>query len=348
MLRRTHSRLALSLLGAGVFLLVLAPMLTWYVAPRAKVSPINVDQTAVLTGQGSYFDIGSLSALRNQKITLTSHVLGDVSASERSGRAVWDVSTTVDTPKSLPLKDPRRSLLWITARSVTDRRTNQPVHCCGETPYFDGEAYLKFPFDVEKRTYRWWYDTLGAAVPLRFAGTTKVLGHEGYRFVGSVPPTKTGTRQVPGLLVDRPEQAQVFAEQWFSDAGVELVVDPSTGMVINSTIAPKVTLRAPGGKRDMVTLLQTDRLTLPKSELQAGVTTASDLSHQLRLISKTVPATAAAAGAPIAVIGLTLLIRGRRKLPPESHPPALSPEVSEVEPAADAAHGRGTLLKDRG
>ncbi|MGK5643686.1 porin PorA family protein, partial [Streptomyces sp. URMC 126] len=76
-------------------------------------------------------------------------------------------------------------------RWVTDRRTNLPVHCCDESPAFAGEAYLKFPFGVEKRTYQWWDNTLGGTVPMRFTDTTRVAGREGYRFTGSVAPTRT-------------------------------------------------------------------------------------------------------------------------------------------------------------
>ncbi len=131
-MRKTASPFSLVLLGLGVFLLVLAPMLAWYVAPRAQRTPVDVDVTTVFTGTGSYFDTGTLRTKNRQKITITRHVLGDVAESERSGRAVWDVSTTVDTPVTLELKDPRKAFQWTLERWVTDRRTNAPVHCCKE------------------------------------------------------------------------------------------------------------------------------------------------------------------------------------------------------------------------
>lgn len=55
---------------------------------------------------------------------------------------------------------PRDALEFVTGRWVTDRRTNKPVHCCEEKPYHEGEAYLKIPFDVQQRPYRWWDNTL--------------------------------------------------------------------------------------------------------------------------------------------------------------------------------------------
>jgi hypothetical protein len=328
-MRRSASPLSLVLLGVGVFLLVLAPMLAWYVEPRAQRTPIDVNVTTVFTGRGSYFDADTVAVKDDQEITVTRRVLGDVADSERSGKAVWDVSTAIDTPKTLPLKDPRKSLQWTTERWVTDRRTNRPVHCCDETPSFEGEAYLKFPFDVEKRGYHWWDNTLGATVPLRFAGTKKIEGYEGYRFTGTVKPTQTGTRQVPGRLVGRPKQGQVLAEEWYANGGIELVVDQRTGRIINAKIAPEKTLRAPGGKRDAVTLLRSDGLEFTEATRRAQVELAADDSGRLRLVGQTVPVAGGAVGAVLAPAGAALVVRGRPR------PPAPPGADHPVRPGTD-------------
>ncbi|MFJ5674755.1 DUF3068 domain-containing protein [Streptomyces sp. NPDC093097] len=311
---RTASPWSLALLGTGVFLLVLAPLLVWYVTPRAAVTPVDVDVTTVFTGTGSYFDTGSLTTRERQRITVTRHVLGDVAAAERSGRAVWDVSTTVDTPQTLPLNDPRRAFQWTTGRWVTDRRSNAPVHCCGESPgRFDGDAYLKFPFDVAKRTYRWWDDTLGAAVPLRFAGTTRLSGITGYRFTGTVPATRTGTRQVPGRLVGRPEQGQIQAEEWYANTGISLVVEERTGRIVDASISPLKTLRAPGARRDAVVLLRARNLAFTPATRRAQVTLARAESGKLTLVGRTLPVVAAAGGGALALAGGVLVARGGRR-----------------------------------
>ncbi|MEU9122333.1 DUF3068 domain-containing protein [Streptomyces sp. NPDC048506] len=303
---------ALAVLGLGVFLLALAPLLAWYVAPRAKVTPIDVDVTTVFTGTGSYFDTGALRTRDRQKITITRHVLGDVAESERSGRAVWDVSTTVDTPQTLPLRDPRKAFQWTTERWVTDRQTNAPVHCCEEAPTrFDGDAYLKFPFDVQKKGYRWWDSTLGAAVPLRFAGTREVQGYRGYRFTGTVPPTRAGSRQVPGRLVGRPRQGQIQAEEWYANSGIELVVEQRTGRIIDATISPLKTLRAPGARRDAVTLLHGDRLRFTPATQRAQVRLARADSDKLALVGRTLPVGAAVVGGVLTVAGAAWVARGR-------------------------------------
>nr|WP_121831314.1 DUF3068 domain-containing protein [Streptomyces sp. S1] len=310
-MRRTASPLSLFLLGAGVFLLVLAPLLVSHVLPEAKRTPLDVDTTTVFTGSGSYFDTKALKTVHDRPITITRQVRGDVAEGVKSGNAVWDVSTSVDTDATLPASDTRDSLQWTLERWVTDRRTNEPAHCCGESPVFDGEAYLKFPFDVEKRDYRWWDGTLGAVVPLRYAGPGTVQGHEGLRFTGSVPPTRTGVRQVPGKLVGLPERPQVLAEEWYANGGIELIVDRPTGRILYAAIGPRKTLRAPESDKDAVVLLSSGKLALTEATQRQQVGLAAADGDKLRLLGGTLPLGAGVLGGVLALIGGILVARGR-------------------------------------
>ncbi|GGZ11771.1 DUF3068 domain-containing protein [Streptomyces poonensis] len=313
-MRRHATPFSLVLLGLGTFLLVLAPLLAWYVTPRVAVNPVDVDTTAVYTGTGSVFDAGRLRTVPGRHITVTQRVRGDVAASERSGHAaVWDVVTTVDTDETLPAADPHDALDLTPHRWVSDRRTNRPVHCCGEQPYIEGEAYLKFPFDVQRRPYRWWDNTLGAPVVLRYQGVEKVRGYEGYRFTGSVPATRTGSRPVPGRIVGAPDRPQVLAEEWYANHGIELVVDRTTGRVLHAQTGPRRTLRAPGAHRDAAVLLDSRKLAFTPATQRAAVAQAQRDGERLRLLGRTVPFGAAVAGSALAVAGAVLVIRGRRR-----------------------------------
>ncbi|MFJ8558025.1 DUF3068 domain-containing protein [Streptomyces microflavus] len=318
-MRRNASPLPLFLLGAGVFLLVLAPLLVWYVQPQAKRTPIDIDTTTVFTGTGSYFDTSKVETVEGKEITITRQVRGDVADSLKSGNAIWDVSTSVDHSETLPASDPRDALQWTLERWVTDRTTNEPVHCCEESPTFDGEAYLKFPFDVERRAYRWWDGTLGGVVRLEYAGKKKVQGYEGYAFKGTVEPTRTGVRQVPGVLVGKPGTPQILAEEWYSNSGIELVVDRRTGRIMNAAIGPKKTLRAPGSSKDAVTLLESERVEFTKETQLKQVELASADSDRLALLSGTLPAGAIGLGLVLATVGIVLVVRGRRTEPEASN-----------------------------
>ena len=324
-MRRTASPISLILLGLGTFLLVLAPLLARYVAPRAAVNPIDIDQTAVYRGTGSVFDTEELETVPGQRITVTQRVRGNVEDSERSGRAaVWDVTTTVDTDKSLPAADPHDALEFIPHRWVMDRKTTKPVHCCGEKPYIEGEAYLKFPFDVQRRSYQWWDNSLGSTVTLRYQGTKKVQGYTGYRFTGTVAPAKVGTRLVPGTIVDEPDRPQVLAEEWYSNHGIELVVDQRTGRVVYAQVGPRRTLRAPGAKKDAVVLLDSRKIAFTSATQKEAVRLAERDSGQLRAVGTTLPIGAAVAGFVLAVVGGVLVVRGRRR--PESTDMSGTPE----------------------
>jgi len=310
-MRRTASPLSLILLGIGVFLLVLAPMLAWYVGPHAKRTPVDIDTTTVFKGKGSYFDTEKIKTVHDKNLTITRQVRGDVDDSNDE-HAVWDVVTSVDPDSSLPASDPHDSLQFTTERWVTDRETNKPVHCCGEKPYFEGEAYLKFPFDVQKRSYVWWDNTLGATVPLTFRGTKKIQGYEGYRFTAKVKPAKTGTRLVPGRLVGQPKRSNVLAEEWYANHGVELVADKRTGRIIYAAIGPRKTLRAPGSDKDATVLLDSERIAFTPKTQKAQVKLADDDSSRLELVSETLPIGAAALGGLLVIAGGVLVIRGRR------------------------------------
>lgn len=312
-MRRTASPLSLILLGLGTFLLVLAPMLAWYVEPRAAVNPIDIDTTAVYRGTGSYFDTDEIETVHDKPITVTQQVRGNVADSEKSGRAVWDVTTTVDTDKSLPAADPHDALEFFLNRWVTNRHTNQPVHCCKENPYFEGDAYLKFPFDVRRKSYQWWDNSLGSTVTLHYSGTKKIQGYRGYRFTGTVPPSKIGTRLVPGTIVGQKNKPQVLAEEWYSNHGIELVVDQRTGRVLYAQVGPRRTLRAPGAEKDAVVLLDSRRLAFTTATQKDQVKLAKKESGRLRMVGQTLPITAAVAGFVLAMVGGVLVVRGRKR-----------------------------------
>ncbi|GGX86147.1 DUF3068 domain-containing protein [Streptomyces fructofermentans] len=310
-MRRSVTPLSLVLLGLGVFLLVLAPLLAWYVEPRAQRTPVDIDSTTVFTGTGSYFDTKEIETVDDTRITITRQVRGDVADSEKSGRAVWDVSTSVDTDASLPAADPHDALQWSTERWVTDRKSNAPVHCCDETPYFEGEAYLKFPFDVQKRSYVWWDNTLGSTVTLAYRGTKRIQGYEGLRFTGRVPATQTGTRLVPGSIVGEPDRGQVLAEEWYANHGIELVADQRTGRIIYAAIGPRKTLRAPGGEKDAAVLLDSRRVAFTERTQKEQVELADADSGRLRLVGTTLPIGAGVAGFLLTALGVVLVVRGR-------------------------------------
>lgn len=307
------------LLGLGVLLLALVPLVDLYVLPRVELVPMDQQATVVSTGVGTYLDRNSLELKGPVPLTATTHVVGDVAAGQASGNAVWNVSTVVDSPDSLPLHDPRFSIDWTLEKWVADRKTTLPVHCCGESPVFDQGYYLKFPFDVQRHDYPLWNPKAKHAFPVHFTGTVNVRGHEFYRFDGTVPPTKIGEHDVPGQLVGLPrDKGMVHVDEYYADSDSQLLVDPRSGIPLGGSQHPHDTLRLPGDEKDRLTVLDTTFSTVPDAE-RSTFDLVTDTDGKLAVLQDTLPPVGLFGGSALTGLGLllTLLlaIRARRATP---------------------------------
>jgi hypothetical protein len=309
-LTRTLRRpvIAFLIFGLGVLCLVLVPLVHWYVLPRVEVAPIDSDVTDVSSGPGTYFDSNSLKTVGPVPLTVTRHLVGDVAASQANGVSVWNVSTRVDTATTIKWNDPRLSLSWTVQRWVFDPHTTDPVHCCGETPRFTGNAYLKFPFDLTKGGYEYWDPDARRSFPVHYVGERTVQGHLLYRFDGTLPPTRTTSTDVPGFLVGMPEhQGLVHVDEYFSDNATEVLVDPMSGVPVTGSQHPRITLRLPGGSADLATVFSAHFTSTPASVTTVlGVVDAAD--QKLRLVEDILPDTCLLLGSICAAIGAALLV----------------------------------------
>lgn len=113
----------------------------------------------------------------------------------------------------------------------------------------------------------------------------------------------------------RKKTPQVLAEEWYSNSGIELVVDKRTGRIINAAIGPKKTLRAPGSKKDAVVLLESKRVEFTEGTQKKQVSLASADSKRLATLGETAPMGAAGVGLVLTVVGVVLVVRGRREAP---------------------------------
>jgi hypothetical protein len=248
-------------------------------------------------------------------------VVGDVAAGVATGYAVWNISTRIDTPDTLPLPDPRSAYTWTVQRVVSNRHTGALVNCCGVDPSARADighlpyqfVDLQFPYGVQKTTYDYWDSETRSAYPVRFSGTTTVDGHELYRFRGTVPATTVGTEAVPGALIGLPNRpGMIQANVTYRDDGIEILVDPMTGAPVRTAERPVTTFRLPGSNQDRLTLMSGNFVTSPASE-QAVLTTAINGGRELRLFQVTVPIGLLGAGIVLVLGGTGLVIRSARR-----------------------------------
>ncbi len=298
--------------GIGVLALALVPLLRWYVLPRVEVLPLDENATSVSTGEGTYFDTTSLKVAGPVRLTVTTHVVGDVAAGQSSGDAVWNISTTVDTPATLDKQDPRQSIDWTLERWVGNRSTDRPVNCCGASTHFSGDAYIKFPFNVAKQTYTYWNPKARNAFPVHYAGNVDVGGLSLYRFQGTVPPTRISSTQVPGTLVGLTDPAMTNVDIYYQDKGTEIDVDPVSGIPVVTVQHAVTTFRLPGSGTDRLTLLaatfRTDR-----ASQDALVSLVRDTDAKLDLVQRTLPVVLLAAGSALVVLGAVLVVVALRR-----------------------------------
>ncbi|KAA9149718.1 DUF3068 domain-containing protein [Amycolatopsis acidicola] len=312
------------LIVLGAFCLALAPLLHWFVLPRLERTPADIDTTNVTMATGQYFDGTGLKG--PIQFTITTRVIGDVEAGAGHDVLVWDMSTQVDNPDTLAFADPRYSLQWIVERIVADPHTNEPVHCCGESPAHQGTAFLKFPFNVQKVAYQYWNPFVRKAFPVVYSGDVVLEGHTFYRFTGKVPATVSGSLDLPGSLVGMPQQpGMVHLDTYYRDDGIEVLVDPLSGAPVSTVQHVVTTARLPGGSDDLLTL-STFAVAPSSQAVHDNVQTAIANDRALNLIGTTGPLLLLVLGPVLLIIGIILLVRASRRarraqpLPPVREP----------------------------
>lgn len=282
------------LLGLGVFLLVTAGMLRFFVADKLIVTPIDQYAQTVAVGPGTYFDSG---ALRQQSADLVARrtLRADVPASN-DDTAVWDVSVALQTGDGTFV---RASV----DRVAVDRKTAEAVNCCGEAVDSDptrhsGVSY-KFPFGVEKRDYQVWDVNSRQSFPAKFVSEEEVQGLTTYKFQQLIPSQELRRQQVPAALVG--ETGTTFDAPVYYSNSRTLWVEPRTGVIVKGSEQNNTTLRNSQGQ-DKVTVVQFD-LTFDEATQRSQADLAEDGISSIRLVTLWGPLLAL-------VLGLILLAAG--------------------------------------
>jgi hypothetical protein len=298
-------------LGLGVFLLVLGPMLRWFVLPGVEVAPYDMDFTDVSSGPGSYLDPAT-GKVDSGTLTASRHALGDVAEGQRVGKAVWDVSIRLDTPQTARLADARQAFNLSVHRWVFDRHTNISSTCCGGDTGGGADAYLKFPFNTGKHSYLVWDPTAGKAFRADYTGTRTLYGRTFNQYTMTVPPTPIGTTQVPAAVVGQPapkDGGLITVEEWYHNPAAVNLVDPLTGAPAGGSSHQIVTLRLPGGSKDLATALDV-RLQATAETEKALVDKFAGEHDGLALLTGPVPFVILGLGAIGVAAGAAWLVRG--------------------------------------
>ena len=199
----------LILLALGVAMLVLAPLLKFYVLPSAAKTPVDQYTESTSDVQFEQLLVPSLVAAgdpdpyeRNVAATQSVFVRGDVPASEQpeaqsQDLAIFDYFQRVNNDATGEL------ITAGTARYAFDRVTSELVDCCGasvddEPVNMTGSILpVKFPFDVQQQDYQVFNTSLKGPATFSFQGEEEKFGVNTYVFKSEVPPTEVGVLEVP-------------------------------------------------------------------------------------------------------------------------------------------------------
>ena len=239
-------------------------------------------------------------------------------------RTVWDESQTLNTSAGTLVSAD-------TMRIPFDGHSSKMIGCCGANT--DGTAItdasginpLKFPFGTEQRTYLYYDRTLNKAIAMDFTDVEAIDGVDVYKFVQVIAPTQFGTQEVPGSLVGS-SAPSVQAAQFYANTRT-VWVEPTTGVIVKGTEQQKLTLRGADGSDKVILIDATISFTADNVRLSAQA--AADGKSQLGLVQTVLPLVGLLAGLVLAVLGVFLVLAGRRGHP---SPPAGAHAVREPAP----------------
>ncbi|MEW9547228.1 DUF3068 domain-containing protein [Nonomuraea sp. NPDC050783] len=296
----------LVLIGFGAFFIALAPLLRFWAAEKIISAPANQFGISRLEAkQAQYFSLQDLKVLTGDlDIIVTTR--GDVKEAT-SDRVVWDEATVVnDVTNSRPQIDLSER------RSAFNRYTGVGVNCCGanidKTPVqLDGQIY-KFPFDVEKKTYKVFNAQAGKSFDATFVREDKVNGLPVYVFEQAVPPTKTETRTAPAnVLGITGTTGDVQVDRWY-DGKTTFWVEPVTGSPVKQEVQRHEVLKTQDGVERAAAFVGTAKMT--EQTVADLVKNAENGKSQINLLRTVIPLVLLVVGVVLVLAGVVL---GRRR-----------------------------------
>jgi hypothetical protein len=295
------------LAGVGAFFIVLAIMSKLYVPGQAVKFPLNEYTVNTLVAKNaSWFSPKSVTELSDATLQVTSTVSGDVSAADSLGSskyAVWQsFAATEDTTDHQSVSIPATADVL-----AFDRKTGALIQWSGNTvggkhvSSVSGQGYV-WPLGAKKQNYQVFDTTLLKPVTFVYKGTATTDGIATYVYAANIPPTQTGTQQLPGTLVGL-KAAEVTLPEYYSSQET-YYVDPVTGAPISVVRNTQDVLKDNAGTTRLV-LLSADFKTSPAS-VAASVKTDNHYRFEIQLATTIIPIIAGLLGIILLVVGLVL------------------------------------------
>ncbi|WP_051943237.1 DUF3068 domain-containing protein [Streptacidiphilus rugosus] len=338
-------RLSLVLVALAAFVAVLGVMLRVWVYPRVVAVPDNQYQAVVLEAKdATLIDYSRMVGVPHQHVTIVQTLKGDAAAAQaekrRTGRSVvvWDGLSYV-------LGNDGKRLSAIPEVYVFDARTQEPVHCCGES--VDGDALsrigveYKFPFDTQPHDYQYFDPQTRASAPIHYKGRQKLDGLTVYYFEQTIPWTRVPfPKAMPENVAITPAQIDALGYQRWYTTVRKFWVDPVTGAPVDGEELHNEQLRFPASSgMAPVTIFSGDVKIRPDFRASALALVKSQRTLVL-MLSTYLPWGLPTLG--VVLLGLAFVAEGRarRRARPLGSTPV--PDADEDRRAGDVTAAQGT------
>ncbi|HPU13159.1 MAG TPA: DUF3068 domain-containing protein [Aeromicrobium sp.] len=312
---RKFSRGAVTFLTLGAFLATLGLSMKFYAYDKLAVVPLDQNTRPVITDDNATFFDADNVAPGSGPIQATVTVIGDPDAAKEASKetgveaGVFTKGQDTDNNGEAPPID------FYEGTFAIDRFTGAAVDWSGATENgepqkFEGQI-IKFPFNTQKKTYKYWDGTIGAAMDMKYEGTEKVEGTDGsietYRFAGTVPETVFATREVPRGIFGLEDTRAVDATRTYTNNRT-IWVEPETGAIVKVEEAQKQMLLwdEPGAKP--VVAMDTVSSFTPET-IQGNIDTYKSKAAALRAVRTWLPLTLGGIGALLVLIGAVMAFR---------------------------------------
>ncbi|MCB0893799.1 MAG: DUF3068 domain-containing protein [Nocardioidaceae bacterium] len=294
------------MIGLGMFLVAAAIVALTWVPGQVERTPLDTDNVTDLSGEASV-----LGEPAGPMLGWSTNAVD--SAKSTDDVAVWVTSLCVVHDEGgidgcVDGKD-KRLLSAEESLFATDRHTAVTVPNNGFVPpdtlQMEG-LQNKWPFNAEKKTYPVWDDIVGGAVDAEYQGESEIDGLDVYKYEYNA--------DVDNVLLVGDITGRYLATYTF-------YVEPKTGSIINQVVHQE---RIAAGN-DTILVLD---LAFTDEQMQTNVDDANEALATLTLMEKTVPIVGFAVGIPVMVVGVVLLLLGRRKtgVDPSVPPAAAEPK----------------------
>lgn len=281
----------------GSFFLVVAIVALTWVPGQVERTPLDTDNVTELSGTAGVFS--GEATLDEGPVKAWSVNAVDSEASDDEN-VVFNTSLCLVHDEGgidgcVDADDPEGRLISAeTTQFVTDRHTAMTVdngdYLPETAPQLEG-LQNKWPFGAEKKSYPVWDDIVAGTVEAEYLGEDEIDGLDVYEYEYH---TTASSIVVVGDITGS------------YDATYTFYIEPRTGSIIKQVVHQERVAD------DGTPLLELD-LAFTDEQVQENVDDADEAISTLRLLEDIVPVVGLAAGIPLILLGLALLLLARRR-----------------------------------